>query len=507
MYFFGRYPLFTYPVVVALSFIGMLSGIFLYSVDFIDKWSTFFILTVNLIWINFNGINRLWICESKLVLVNPIIWCGLITFLMGYGVTNLLFLYPQQETLSSLGLDGSITKSMIILMVGANIGCVGMWVGYFGASNWLSKSGGSLALTNLNKYIWGRGSELKSWILPILITLATIARIVQMKIGIFGYGGDYQQLIEMGQYTFYFTILIMAGKVALILACIEYFKAPNIRKNFFWLLITFSIELIFGILSGFKSAIIMPFLTVMFVGYLKRGKINWLILWVVIASILFAYFVIEPYRQEHNRGSRGKKDGGQSISQNFVNSLGSEKLNVEFVKKATYSIVGRMNFTSIGAPAIDFYENKLLYGGEETPSFLGNIFLSPFQAWIPRLLWPEKPLGNLGVFYHQKVLGHNFISSVGMGPVSYLYLAGGMLPIFLGFLFIGAIQAITWRIFNLNTSCGGIIIFIVIFSILFNIDSSFNGVIVDLFRMPIYAFIFQLFAYKPSDNPIDQFNK
>src|SRR3546814_15261390 len=77
-----------------------------------------------------------------------------------------------------------------------------------------------------------------------------------------------------------------------------------------------------------------------------------------------------------------------------------------------------------------------------SPTFLTNIALSPAYAFIPRVIWKEKPSGDLGLWYTHVVMGLGSYSSTAMGPVTYLYFAGGALAVFVGFMGFGILQKV-----------------------------------------------------------------
>jgi len=67
---------------------------------------------------------------------------------------------------------------------------------------------------------------------------------------------------------------------------------------------------------------------------------------------------------------------------------------------------------------------------------------------------------------------------------------------------LGMLQGFIFNVLMSKDSVGGSIIYLVALSILYNIDSSVNGIFVDLFRLLPAAFFFQLFIIKFSNKPL-----
>ncbi len=86
-------------------------------------------------------------------------------------------------------------------------------------------------------------------------------------------------------------------------------------------------------------------------------------------------------------------------------------------------------------------------------------------------------------------------SSTAMGPVTYLYFAGGGVAVFLGFFFMGCVQRILFFLLQPWRSMPGAVVFLGMLGTVSNIDSAFNGIVVSLVReLPIYlAALFLVF--------------
>jgi hypothetical protein len=152
----------------------------------------------------------------------------------------------------------------------------------------------------------------------------------------------------------------------------------------------------------------------------------------------------------------------------------------------------------LGSLGIDYKERGIV--SSDQPKFLNNIFLAPLHAWIPRFIWNSKPINNLGLWYNNEVIGNSNYTSVAMGPVTYLYFAGGFIMVFLGFYFVGIIQKFLFLYFDPSTSISIAFAYLVLLGLLSSIDSAFNTLIISLFRdFPILLF-FLFFIFKSRKN-------
>lgn len=243
-------------------------------------------------------------------------------------------------------------------------------------------------------------------------------------------------------------------------------------------------EVVFGFLSGMKSAVVMPVIVVGIVYYTQRGRFpRWLIPSVVV-GLMAAYAVIEPFRAERyeNVAFSGTSLGSIVTTMTSARSVNSNK-GGEHVS-TPLRILARSNLTYIGSLGIEFAANhKELPAG--SPAFLNDIILAPVHALVPRYLWNSKPLGTLGLWYTHQVVGHDYYSSTAMSPFTYLNFAGGPLAVILGFLLVGILQRGLFdglRYFG----GGGLIVLLGLLGTLGDINSAFNSFFIDLIRfLPI----------------------
>ena len=436
-------------------------------------------------------------------LLNPIVLCSFITFVLSYGVTNVEF-FLTDTRLESVGLVPDVTPAMVNLMWLVLCGAVAMWAGYWSpiAARLANRSS---IIKFATRYL-PQTDVLRSVALPVLFAVSLLTRLLQVRLGVFGYSADYDQLIAMGAVTQYLAFGSGLGKVALVLAAMQFYAHRSSLSARRWLYFLLLVEVSFGFLSGFKSAVIMPAVTVAFCQYLRTGRFSksWIV--VVVVGLLVAYAVIEPFRLARYGNSTFSGTSVVSIAGTLIESAGSsadDTVNeVGGSAPVLFSIASRSNLTNISSFGIEYADiHPIMPAG--SPNFLSDLFLAPLHAWIPRFIWGSKPLGNLGLWYNQEVMQMSDFSSSGMGPFTYLYFAGGVVAVFVGFLFVGVVQRCLFFLLQPASSIAGGAVFLAMLSTVAVIDSAFNSIIVSLCReLPLALLImFLLFRGRAKSVP------
>jgi hypothetical protein len=463
------------------------------AIGLLDDQSIFVALTLLLLGYLGLEVARLRQLHPDRWLLNPVALCSLMTFLLGYGVTNFIYFAPASQ-MELLALVPEVSPTMVRVMGLALLGAVAMWLGYWSpvAAHW---SGPDKVDRFRERFLPG-SQILRSGTLPALLGVAITARLIQIKLGVFGYSSTYDRLIELGSITQYLSMASSLGSMAVVLGSLQFYGQRASVRNRIWLVGILASEFFFGLLSGFKSALVMPFLVAAICQYLRLGRISkyWPLL--AAAGILVGYTVIEPFRDARNRDLGFTGTSIVEIVSVMVSSTGVAAESVVETAPIVLAVAGRLNYSYIAAFGIDFADaNPVLPDG--SPAFLQDIVRAPLHAWVPRLLWESKPLGNLGLWYNQVVMEKDHFSSTAMGPFAYLYFAGGSLAVFLGFLFVGMVQRCLYFLLQPRMSTAGAVIFLAMLSSIMQIDSAFNGLIITLCRDFPLVIMLQFLIFKP----------
>ena len=508
-------PAFT--ALMAALVTGFAAGfIYLLSITNILGLRTVFVLLTSLLLIYLAlEVNRVRRLHPVRWLINPAVLCSLMVFVLGFGVTNFLYFLPE-DILYLVWLRREMTASMNKLMLLAVIGAVAMWLGYWTPLAARLMSRGSLI--KLRKKFFEFDAEPKAWVLVGLVFAGLASRLIQIQLGLFGYSSSYDRHIEAASYTQYLSMGSSLGKLALVIAAFQYYSPQPGRQARAWLLGILAYEIMFGFLTGSKSAVVMPFIIVMLCQYLRIGRASrhWII--VIPLALIIAYAVVEPFRValNENPGLKGAsltstvntlmnstlsaaREAGMDEKTFLLSGMEEKTLLLSGTEKMALlllRVINRLNLTYVGSLGIAFADNnESLPAG--SPEFLRNILLAPLHAWIPRFLWEGKPLGNAGMWYTQTVMGlDQQITTTAMGPFTHLYFAGGIIAVFFGFIFIGFIQRVIFFVTQPWISPAGGVVYLGILSTLIVGENSFNGIIVSLFRELPLILMLQIFLYK-----------
>lgn len=487
-------PAFT--ALLAALVAGFAAGfIYLLSItDVIDLRTAFVLLTSLLLIYLAIEVNRVRRLHPVRWLINPAVLCSLMVFVLGFGVTNILYFLPENMPYL-VGSRPGVTASMNKLMLLAVIGALAMWLGYWSplASRLMTRG----SLVRLRTKFFEFDAEPKVWALVGLVFASLASRLIQIQLGLFGYSSSYDRYIEAASYTQYLSMGSSLGKLALVIAAFQYYSPQLGRRVSAWFFGILAYEIMFGFLTGSKAVVVMPLIIVMLCQYLRIGRASrqWII--AIPLALMIAYTVVEPFRVALNEDADLKGKSLASTANTLMDSTSSAAHEADTEEKTALllRIMSRLNITYVGSLGITFADNnESLPAG--SPEFLENILLAPLHAWIPRFLWEGKPLGNSGMWYTQTVMGLDQITTTAMGPFTYLYFAGGIIAVFLGFIFIGFIQRVIFFIMQPWVSPIGGVAFLSILSTLIVWENAFNGIIVSLFRELPLVLILLIFLYK-----------
>ncbi len=367
-----------------------------------------------------------------------------------------------------------------------------MWVGYysrFGEKLYNFLLGKPLGLA---KYFC---TELKPnmGVIITLIVISVLARLYAIQLGIYGYAQSDKALSANIAYAF---IINAAGQLinfSLILVAVKFFKEGfNFNYRIILALIVL-IEIYFGVISGLKSAVVFPVAILFICYYLVHKKFHKGFVVATILLLVAAYMIIEPFRIMR------MKDLNFQSSPGYIVTTMMDAYSLNKSRKIIYgdegifsSIALRINAILPAAKALDFADNAGL--DTQSPDFLEKIYTVPLQAFIPRVFWKSKPIEDLGRWFSFIVWGSTSATSIAMSPIGFLYFAGGIIAVIIGFFVFGIMQRFVW---NFYLGGGGqLLIYFGFLSSVVLIDSSINGTLVSWLRNFPIILLIQTFLLK-----------
>jgi hypothetical protein len=329
-----------------------------------------------------------------------------------------------------------------------------------------------------------------------LFISSIVARLISIQLGLFGYSQSPENREEYGAVMNILYLIGSLGSFTLLAYSIFYFTYNNGKILF---IIVFIIELIFGILSGMKSQIMMPFFITLFSYYLVRHKINRQIFAYAILSIFLAYYIVEPFRILRYVDKNFQSNPSyiiRTLTDSYEMNKRLKLVENQRIDQTFLQFLGRLEYTLTTARAIQYKDQVGLSTSD--PDFEERLLTILPQAFIPRAFWEGKTIENNTQWYSYRVWGSTATNSVAYSPIGFLYFAGGSIGtvfyIVLFFGLFGTMQKILFKF--LNRGGGGIIVYAGLLMSVVIIDSTVNTIFVDWIRMLPALFILQYMTLK-----------
>ncbi|WP_133466000.1 hypothetical protein [Sunxiuqinia elliptica] len=241
-----------------------------------------------------------------------------------------------------------------------------------------------------------------------------------------------------GSFTNLIAILNNANYIILIIYFLSNFDQLSKRSvaiPFYSLLLTL---ILLGILSGSKFNIVLPLIYIALTYYYREKKLLNRTTLTMIIFFLLTFIIITPIRLI----LYAKKNGvnvDRELVMNVINGPSQNILVSEAVSNALY----RITYVPQLILAID-------YSGKTPPS-VDNLwtytFLSPINAFLPRVVNPNKPQITFGRWFSYHVYGSTADNNIGATYQGILFMNGHLFSVFWGFIFIGVLHALMVKAF------------------------------------------------------------
>lgn len=472
---------------------------------FISDSTAFIYLTFVLLLYLLVEVTKLYIIDNRRFFLNPIFICSLMTLGMYYGINNVLYYMPA-KLVAILGVSTVINPDMVKLQFMAVVAATGMWVGYW--STLTQKVIDTRYCKDLVLKYFTHDAEINQKVFAGILVFSVVMRLIQISLGVYGYSGSYDAYMKFASYTQYFMIAGYLGRLAQVVITIQFYRKERSNSTKFWFFTVLFIEVFLGgFLSGMKKNVIIPFIVVIFCQYARTGKMSLIWLVAIFMSISVAYPIIEQFRSVRN----GMDTAFPSTSIVEITRITFSPSPSELAvaqPDATgdaptwLKTIARTSMTQIGAIGIGYYDK---YNGDMpdgAPEVVKEVLLSPLYSWIPRFIWSGKTVQNLGIWYTHVPMGLKYsFSSTAMGMITYLYMGGGWLIVFLGFAMVGGMQRIFMMVFQpWKTSQGALLIISATAMVGSIAELNLDALIVLIVRMMPIIILVQKYIYNHNAN-------
>ena len=182
-----------------------------------------------------------------------------------------------------------------------------------------------------------------------------------------------------------------------------------------------------GVLTGFKSMVVGPILTAFAAAWIaRRHRVSHLV--ALAMTIAFAYIVVEPLRVE----KQSKPD--ITLQAALWNVLFEKSSATKDNQWIVQQFARRLDLSSDGVRVLSAYEKGHLrrYEGRLAEYFR----LWPIIAVVPRAIWEDKPLANIGSILYQDLTGDRN-NSITPSLLVTTYIYGGWLWMILIYALLG----------------------------------------------------------------------
>ncbi|MEM6532610.1 MAG: hypothetical protein AAF654_08295 [Myxococcota bacterium] len=431
--------------------------------------------------------------SDALGLFSPVLMASFFLFFLGYsvGATASAFdpwiIGRHGEFLDNLPFE--FAASTLLLAATA---AFGMWRGYYFALRVAKR----LRVTAQRWAPALRSSAILNW--PAILGLEfghLLLTVFAVAIGVYGVTSVAESRSQNLAILDLLNTGIAAGNLSFFLFTVRYETAratrrlkPGYSAVFYSLL---ALHLFTGVLTAFKSQFVFPFLIVVAARFVATKRVSTGYLHLAALALFVAYQTVEPYRAYLGQAFE-RPDSILQIVEGYKEAFDNrERYASQEGASFVQQLASRLDVLGASSIAVKFADEGLAKGGMRE-KLQRSIFLAPILAFVPRAIWTGKESYNTGTWFAQRVLKRPSTSrtSIGMGPVGFLSIAGGRLGVFIGFFALGCLQAIFFDGFA-RSGAGGFVIFLGVANFLIIVPSDFGPALTGALRLIPFAFLAQ----------------
>jgi hypothetical protein len=220
----------------------------------------------------------------------------------------------------------------------------------------------------------------------------------------------------------------------LLLICIEKFshRSSGLVRWLFWGMALS--ECAWGLLSGMKGLLMINFLAIGAIATISRGKLakTWVLC--AVLGLVIVYPIFNVYRSIL-RGEGGTAQvatfaGAVGALSQAVTNFGDSSASTDWIGHGTDLTVSRLDLLQSAALILSLPNRAEEIQGDE------RLWMIPYYPFVPRMLWPSKPILNKGQRLN-RVLGGAGESSDATPYVLDCYTFGGAFGVIAGMFALG----------------------------------------------------------------------
>jgi hypothetical protein len=236
-----------------------------------------------------------------------------------------------------------------------------------------------------------------------LYAVSFATKVYMMRAGMYSFLGSgdvyYNRLAEAQV----LMTLSSFGFDALILFAIETYFHPRDQFRKWAFRAVFASECVWGLFSGMKSALLLNFMAVALVASYatKKLRIRWLA--VALLGLIVIYPLVNRYRDVSvNMSSESSTRftvAGQAMQEAAARSAAQDRTAGKYLHSGWSASVNRVNMLSSVVVLLAYKDQAYRLEGNE------RLWMLPFWAFVPRFIWHDKPVLDVGAKLTQAMTG------------------------------------------------------------------------------------------------------
>ena len=384
---------------------------------------------------------------GRKALLSPVVLGTAIMFMLNFGVTNffmtseLAFDFTTFYIRRSFGYRETYNYWMAFNAYVVCLCFLTMWVGYY--ATFLSQGIRQALTVLLGLRYFHRQRLLVSVRRAFLfIGLGISTKLLKLSLGIYGYTAATAALNRYSAILSPLKYLEMVSTAGLLFLAFHVFSFPKDRRALLVLVVATTLEVLFGILSGFKYQVVAPVLVVAIAYLLHYQRLPFKFILPGMVVLFLAYQVVEPFRKATGYGGGKQYSTTELVSKSLSATASAETGDRKDLILGFFTAISfRTNLSVFSALSM-----KLGVGDRRFFPDLDTrrqVLLSPVLAYVPRAVWPSKPVLALGggIFTQQVLRRKDDPTSVTPGPFGYIALSTGSVGWMLAFFLVVGVAA------------------------------------------------------------------
>ena len=373
---------------------------------------------------------------------------------VAFGAATVSQLGPQTGPTAEI-LPESILRALWLIAVAMALFTCGYCAGPRGLSGTLARRTAGALTSRFTDDIRGPGVP---W---ILFTIGIAAQLTLAVVsGHLGYvGAGYVTTSATPGYSQFLALLGQCIPLSVAAAAVRAYQT-RLRTAWLTLAVLFTAAVIAGAVAGGKTSFVVAILAVLIPHAVIRRRFP---VGLPVISIAVFLLVVIPFNQAYRVSARGavtlSTGAAVASAPAIASKVLSSDLSPAVLGESARSLIERVS--SIGSPAIIMQRTP----GQIPYASPGELVVSPVLDLIPRILWPGKPVLDVGYQMSQEYfqLPPQEYTSSAITTEGDLYRHGGWVVLVVGMFLIGWGARVIDDIADLRRSIQGLFLIILVF--------------------------------------------